>query len=132
MMPRFSPPTATGLPRNRASAACSTEAKKASASRWTMARESAIDPFFKSEIRRPKSERNPKAEARKNQELLVGFRISSFFRISAFGFRISFALAYQCHHHSLNLQFLLGNEIWIAGIFGAEKWLASLADKCFE
>src|SRR6516225_8173233 len=38
MMPRFSPPTAMGLPRNRASAACSTEAKKASASRCTMER----------------------------------------------------------------------------------------------
>src|SRR5262249_36357950 len=36
MMPRFSPPTATGLPRRRESAACSTDAKKASASRWTM------------------------------------------------------------------------------------------------
>src|SRR5512137_2594204 len=39
-MPRFSPPTATGLPRRRGSAACSTEAKKASASRWTMERAS--------------------------------------------------------------------------------------------
>ena len=38
MIPRFSPPTATGLPRSRESAACSTDAKKASASRWTMAR----------------------------------------------------------------------------------------------
>src|SRR5437667_10113120 len=38
MMPRFSPPTATGLPRRRESAACSTDAKKASASRWTMTR----------------------------------------------------------------------------------------------
>jgi len=28
MMPRLSPPTAMGLPRRRASAACSTEAKK--------------------------------------------------------------------------------------------------------
>src|SRR5712671_3214734 len=37
-MPRFSPPTATGLPRRRESAACSTDAKKASASRWTMTR----------------------------------------------------------------------------------------------
>ena len=37
MMPRFSPPTAMALPRNRGSAACSTDAKKASASRWTMA-----------------------------------------------------------------------------------------------
>ena len=33
MMPRFSPPTATGLPRSFASEACSTAAKKASASR---------------------------------------------------------------------------------------------------
>src|SRR5207249_11704358 len=38
MMPRFSPPTAMGLPRKRGSEACSTEAKKASASRWTMER----------------------------------------------------------------------------------------------
>ena len=38
MMPRLSPPTAMGLPRNRVSAACSTDAKKASASRWTMVR----------------------------------------------------------------------------------------------
>jgi len=38
MMPRFSPPTATGFPRRRESAACSTDAKKASASRWTMTR----------------------------------------------------------------------------------------------
>ena len=37
MMPRFSPPTAIGLPRSRGSAACSTDAKNASASRWTMA-----------------------------------------------------------------------------------------------
>src|SRR4051812_38180028 len=37
-MPRFSPPTATGFPRRRESAACSTEAKNASASRWTMTR----------------------------------------------------------------------------------------------
>ena len=36
MMPRFSPPTATGFPRKRTSAACSTDAKKASASKWTM------------------------------------------------------------------------------------------------
>src|SRR5881396_2559329 len=39
MIPRFSPPTAIGLPRNRASAACSTDAKKASASRCTMDRD---------------------------------------------------------------------------------------------
>ncbi len=38
MIPRFSPPTAIGLPRNRGSAACSTEAKKASASKWTIER----------------------------------------------------------------------------------------------
>src|SRR5271165_1534313 len=38
MMPRFSPPTATGLPRRRGSAACSTEAKNASASRWMIVR----------------------------------------------------------------------------------------------
>ncbi|NDG72824.1 MAG: hypothetical protein EBY32_16305 [Proteobacteria bacterium] len=34
--PRAEPPTATGLPRRRASAACSTEAKNASASRWSI------------------------------------------------------------------------------------------------
>jgi len=33
-IPLRSPPTATGLPRNLGSAACSTDAKKASASRW--------------------------------------------------------------------------------------------------
>src|SRR6516225_237734 len=43
MTPRFSPPTAMGLPRNRGSAVCSTEAKKASASRWTMERGIALD-----------------------------------------------------------------------------------------
>jgi hypothetical protein len=34
--PRVKPPTATGFPLNRVSAACSTEAKKASASRWSI------------------------------------------------------------------------------------------------
>src|SRR5262245_23566563 len=43
MMPRFSPPTAIGLPRRRGSDACSTEAKKASASKWTMERGRGID-----------------------------------------------------------------------------------------
>ena len=38
MMPRLSPPTAMALPRRRESADCSTEAKKASASKWTMVR----------------------------------------------------------------------------------------------
>src|SRR5579872_3561483 len=37
MMPRCVPPTATGFPRRRMSAACSTDAKKASASKWTIA-----------------------------------------------------------------------------------------------
>ena len=37
-MPRLSPPTAMGLPRKHASAACSTGAKKASVSRWAMVR----------------------------------------------------------------------------------------------
>jgi hypothetical protein len=55
-MPRFSPPTAIGFPRKRTSAACSTEAKKASASKWTMER------MIKSEIRNSKSEGNPNSE----------------------------------------------------------------------
>src|SRR5438874_2345022 len=38
MMPRRSPPTAIGFPRNFGSPACSTAAKNASASRWTMTR----------------------------------------------------------------------------------------------
>src|SRR5947207_2267616 len=36
MMPRRSPPTAIGFPLSFGSAACSTDAKKASASRWTI------------------------------------------------------------------------------------------------
>src|ERR1017187_6703641 len=45
MMPRLSPPTAMGLPRNRVSAACSTDAKKASASRWTIVRMPSSRPL---------------------------------------------------------------------------------------
>src|SRR5436190_6705374 len=36
MMPRRSPPTAIGFPLSFGSAACSTDAKNASASRWTI------------------------------------------------------------------------------------------------
>ena len=39
---------------------------------------------MKSEARNPRSERNPKTLARS----IFGFRLSGFFRISAFGFRI--------------------------------------------
>src|ERR1035437_8682131 len=46
----------------------------------------------KPEDRKPKSERNPKTEARKSngRDVRLGFRASGFFRVSTFGFRISF------------------------------------------
>ena len=54
---------------------------------------------YKSETRNPKPERNPNSEGRNiggkyevrtvDFQLLFGFRISDFFRVSDFGFRIS-------------------------------------------
>src|SRR6266478_454181 len=55
---------------------------------------------LKSEIRRPKSERNPKIEIRRPKRFRIsewrifGLRSSDFFRISAFGFRILLGLAF--------------------------------------
>src|SRR5260221_9058828 len=103
MMPRFSPPTAMGLPRNRGSAVCSTEAKKASASRWTMERGNGMTlRHYNAQIQNPKPEtRNPKSENGVQTKVLkigksrlffhedrfgCALRISDFFR--GFGLRI--------------------------------------------
>jgi hypothetical protein len=48
--------------------------------------------WIKSEGLRPKSERNPKSEARTRRatsRTFFGFRASAFFRISAFGFGLT-------------------------------------------
>src|SRR5262245_59214296 len=72
MMPRFSPPTAMGLPRKRASAACSTEAKKGSASRCTMERGKETEKcrFLHFDLRRPGNQiqRRGRREPRRNAE----------------------------------------------------------------
>src|SRR6266581_7478657 len=108
MIPRFSPPTAIGLPRNRASAACSTDAKKASASRWTM------DRCFKCRMQ--------SAECR-----VSGFTLHSAFFILHLG-----ALPDQGHHHALNLQFFPGNKTRITRVLRAQIRFASLQDKRLE
>src|SRR5947209_2209266 len=87
MMPRFSPPTAMGFPRRRESDACSTDAKKASASRWTMA-----------------------------------LGIPS----------LSLALAYQCHHDSLDNQFCDGSQFGIARVLGPKVRLVLVGNVGFE
>ena len=46
MIPRCRPPTAIALPRNSGFIACSTEAKKASASKWTILRTRSVDGDF--------------------------------------------------------------------------------------
>src|SRR5580765_7868202 len=60
---------------------------------------------LKSEIRNPKSERNPNAEIRKadgrsDVSWNFGLRPSGFFRISDFGFRISFSYISK-HLHAM-------------------------------
>src|SRR6267154_4119448 len=94
MMPRFSPPTAMGLPRNRGSAVCSTEAKKASASRWTIERGNGMTlRHYNAQIQNPKPEiRNPKT-ASKRKSLKLANRACFFMKTglaAPFGFRISF------------------------------------------
>jgi tetratricopeptide (TPR) repeat protein len=48
-----------------------------------------VSRLLKSEIRNPKSEPNSKSEIRNGQSMPLGVRISDFFRISSFGFRVS-------------------------------------------
>ena len=107
---------------------------------------------MKSEIRNPKSERNPKPEigspkhrpfdevVRKSRALLLeeffGFRFSAFFRLSAFGFRISALLllaissAFAAEEPSPprpNILFAIADDWGVhAGAYG-QKWVQTPA-----
>src|SRR5262245_59118035 len=114
MMPRFSPPTAIGLPRSRASAACSTEAKKASASRWMMERSHSM-----SCINRPRRPRNRSLFFENENE------DEDDYPKFATGL---FPLSDQRHHHPLYLQFFLWNQVRVTRIFRAQIGFAALHD----
>jgi len=49
-----------------------------------------------------------------------------------FGILVSFPSSHECHHHSLNLQFFLRDEIGVAGIFRAQVGFALLQDEGLE
>src|SRR5690349_15216285 len=102
MMPRRSPPTAMAFPRSFGSPACSTAAKKASASKWTMTR--GID-------------------ARRNIGSWVGQSLSMF---SIFRF------ANECAKHSLNHQFLRGNQVGILWVLRLEERFAVFQNESFQ
>src|SRR5438552_11195014 len=104
MMPRFSPPTATGLPRKRASAACSTEAKKASASRWTIERCKQVIILGTPKLQAPSSklQRSTKLQTSTSARIIwsLGFDVSM--ELGAWRLELSFPFPYQWHHHSLS------------------------------
>src|SRR5437899_5668042 len=88
-MPRFSPPTAIGLPRKRASVACSTDAKNASASRWMMVR--AILLSFTSSRCLHRLSIQPDKDALDHQF----FTWNQIGVTRVFGFEVRFALAHE-------------------------------------